>query len=226
MTPTKGEFTLGRTAARMTRMTYDTDHLYASYELTESPETGQDIPVVISWWHHPDPAVPQAMATADSYRRLIRATRMNEHMRHFLTNAAGKRTYLGVVGRTGRMCNHPLEDALQEGLELPAPDPVPYDFGHALVHADIGMYVLLATPQPEPPSFAQLNALVDEEPDAVGMARFELRADDDARHTYGPYTDGRPSDALVSRVQSEEDRALRRGLMLTLGIPHPSDRAL
>ncbi|MGW0537950.1 hypothetical protein [Streptomyces sp. NPDC003032] len=56
--------------------------------------------------------------------------------------------------------------------------------GHALVHSDMGMYVLVAAPQPGPPGWDRLTALVDEDPEGVGMPRFELCADDAARHHY------------------------------------------
>ncbi|MGW3389531.1 hypothetical protein [Streptomyces cinereoruber] len=204
---------------------YEPDHLYTSYELTESPETGKNVPVVISWWHHPDPAAAEAVAGAAEYRQFIRATRMHEHMAHFLTERpGGDRTYLSLVGTRGRMRRHPLELALMDGAELPVPDPFPYDLGHALVHADIGVYVLVAEPQPRPPGWNTLNALVGADPAGVGMARFELRADDAARHHYDSPPPGSGTEELVDRVLSEEDPALREGLRFLLGIPRPGER--
>lgn len=205
---------------------YEPGHLYASWEITESPETGENVPVVISWWHHPDPAAPEALAGAAEYREFIRATRMHEHMAHYLTERlGGERTYLSLTGTRGRMRHHPLELALLEGAELPVPDPFPYDLGHVLVHADIGVYVLVADPQPGPPDWDTLNALVDAEPGGVGMARFELRADDAARHHYdSPPPLSGPSEELVNRVHGEEDASLRAGLRLVLGIPRPGER--
>ncbi|MGW9436778.1 hypothetical protein [Streptomyces sp. NPDC055607] len=204
---------------------YEPNRLYTSYELTESPETGKDVPVVISWWHHTDPTAVEAVAGAAEYREFIRATRMHEHMAHFLTERpGGGRTYLSLVGTRGRMRRHPLELALMDGAELPVPDPFPHDLGHALVHADIGMYVLVADPQPGPPGWSTLDALVDADPVGVGMARFELRADDDARHRYNSPPPGSGTEELVNRVLSEEDDALREGLRFVLGIPRPGER--
>lgn len=205
---------------------YEPDHLYTSYEITESPESGEDVPVVISWWHHPDPASGEARAGAAEYRQFIRATRMHEHMAHYLTErSGGERTYLSLVGTRGRMRHHPLELALAGGAELPVPDPFPRGLGHVLVHAEIGVYVLVADPLPCPPGWDMLNALVDADPGGVGMARFELRADDQARHYYGsPPPHWGPSEDLVSRVLAEEDASLREGLRLVLGIPRPGER--
>ncbi|KOU51855.1 hypothetical protein [Streptomyces sp. WM6378] len=205
---------------------YEPDHLYTVYELTESPETGENVPVVISWWHNPDPAAAQATAGAAEYREFIRLTRMHEHMAHYLTERlGGERTYLSLVGTRGRMRHHPLDLVLMEGAELPVPDPLPYSLGHALVHADTGVYVLVADPQPGPPDWNTLNTLVDADPAGVGMARFELRADDAARHHYnGPPPGSGPTEELVNRVLSEEDPSLREGLRLILGIPRPGER--
>lgn len=203
---------------------YEPDHLYTSYEITESPETGADIPVVISWWHHPDPTAPEARAGAAEYRDFIRLTRMHEHMAHHLTDRpGGERTYLALDGTRGRMRHHPLELALTEGAEVPVPDPFPHDLGHALVHADIGMYVLVADPLPGPPDWDTLSRLVDADPAAVGMARFELRPDQAARDHYNAPRFG-PSQELVDRVLGEEDAALRAGLRLVFGIPRPGER--
>jgi hypothetical protein len=208
---------------------YNPDRLYTSYEITESPESGENVPVVISWWHHPDPTAPEARAGAAEYRDFIRATRMHEHMVHYLTErAGGERTCLSLVGTRGQLRRHPLELALTEGAEVPVPDPFPYGLGHVLVHADIGVYVLVADPLSGPPDWDTLTALVDADPGGVGMARFELRADDAARDHY----DSPPpllgpsglSEELVNRVMSEEDASLREGLRFVLGIPRPGER--
>ncbi|MFI1203547.1 hypothetical protein ACH4VR_29645 [Streptomyces sp. NPDC020883] len=207
---------------------YEPDHLYTSYEITESPENGEDVPVVISWWYHPDPATPEAQAGAAEYRDFIRATRMHEHMAHYLTERpGGERTRLSLVGTRGRMRHHPLELVLQDGVELPVPDPFPQGLGHVLVHSDFGVYVLVAAPLPGPPGWDTLNAMVEADPRGVGMARLELRADDAARHHYdSPPLPLGPSQELVDRVLGEEDRALREGLRLVLGIPRPGERHL
>jgi hypothetical protein len=85
--------------------------------------------------------------------------------------------------------------------------------------------VLVADPQPGPPGWDTLNALVDAHPASVGMARFEVRADDAARSHYASLPPGwGPSHELVDRVLSEEDRSLRAGLRLVLGIPRPGER--
>jgi len=198
----------------MSRSGYEANRLYTSYEITESPETGENVPVVISWWHHPDPADPVARTGAAEYRDFIRATRMHEHMAHdLIERRGGERTYLSLAGTRGRMRHHPLELALSDGAELPVPDPFPYDLGHALVHADIGVYVLVANPLPGPPNWDTLNALVEDDPGGVGMARVELRADNAARHHYdNPPPSSGPSEELVNRVLGEEDPALREGL--------------
>ncbi len=145
-------------------------------------------------------------------------------MAHYLAGPGGEATYLSVTGTRGRMRHHPLDAALQEQHEMPVPDPIPYDFGHALVHADMGMYVLVADPQPRQPTFELLTDLVAADPGSVGMARFELRADDQARQHYldVPASHRGLSEELMNGLMSEPDGALRRGLMLVLGVPHPN----
>ncbi|MDX3068265.1 hypothetical protein PV518_39940, partial [Streptomyces sp. ND04-05B] len=146
-------------------------------------------------------------------------------MAHYLTERpGGERTYLSLVGTRGRMRHHPLELALAEGAELPVPDPFPHGLGHVLVHADIGVYVFVADPLSGPPGWDTLNALVDADPGGVGMARFELRADDQARQHYGsPPPQWGPSEDLVNRVLGEEDPSLREALRFVLGIPRPGE---
>ncbi|MFD7835525.1 hypothetical protein [Streptomyces sp. NPDC059761] len=190
--------------------------LYVSYEITESPETGRNIPVVISWWHHPDPTDADAQAGTRNYKGFIRQTRMHEQMAHHLS-LNGERTCLSLQGRSGRILNHPLSAALQEAEEMPLPDPVPADFGHAVVSSDMGMYVLLAAPQLRVPTFADLTRLAYKDLGAVGMARLALEADDEARRHYAVD----PEQAAINRVLAEPDEALRSALTFTLGIRHP-----
>lgn len=204
-------------------MPYEPNRLYTLYEITESPETGEDVPVVVSWWYHPDPDSPEAQAGAAGYRRFIRHTRMHEHMAHWLENTDGKETYLSLTGQRGRMRNHPLDEALDEPVEMPVPDPVPASLGHAIVHADMGVYALLADPQQHKPTLQTALHQVSNDPGSVGMARFAIRANDQARKRYAssPLEKYQVSEELRKRVMSEPDPSLRSGLMFLWGIPRP-----
>lgn len=109
---------------------------------------------------------------------------MHKHMAHHLIERPGGRTHAPIPRTRGRMRHHPLELILMDGAELPVPDPLPYSLGHALVHADISVYVLVADPLPRPPNWDLPTALVEADSVDVGMARFEPQADAAARHHY------------------------------------------
>ncbi|MFI9005493.1 hypothetical protein [Streptomyces sp. NPDC053541] len=205
---------------------YVPDRLYTAFEVTESPESGDNIPVVISWWYHPDPADPSAQAGAVPFRNFIRAMRLHEHMAHHLVErSSGQRAYLSLTGTRAQMHHHPLTEALAEADEFPFPDPFPADLGHALVRADVGMYVLIAHPLAAPPTFATLSGLVNADPSGVGMGRFELRADEAARLHYADAPWG-PSEELLDRLEREPDASLREGLRFAFGLPRPGERHL
>jgi hypothetical protein len=201
---------------------FEPDDLVTIYTVTKSPESGENIPVVITWWYHPDPEDPDAQAGAADYRDLIRLTRMNEHLAHFLTEfPGGERTYLGLVGTRAQVHHHPLTLVLESRDEFPAQDPFPPLLGHALVHADYGMYVLVADPLPAPPTWDDLNAMISADPGGIGVARIGLRADDAARHHYGTLPPRQLPEELVERVLNEEDRGLSSALRFFFGIKRP-----
>ncbi|MET8696843.1 hypothetical protein ABZV65_30385 [Streptomyces bauhiniae] len=203
---------------------FENDRIYTTFETTESPETGECVPVVISWWYHDDPDSPTARRGAAQYRGFIRHTRMHEHMRHYLSEG-GERTRLELRGRRFEILRHPLTAALADSTGFPSPDPVPDEFGQAVVGGDVGMYVLVADPLTRPPTLPFLMGRVSEDGGGVGMARFELHADDEARAYYGSLPQPGLPETFINRVAAEPDAGLRSALQFVFGIPGPgSDR--
>ncbi|MDH6711200.1 hypothetical protein P3T27_007953 [Kitasatospora sp. MAA19] len=148
-------------------------------------------------------------------------------MQHSLADSNGPMV-LELTSTSGRMLHHPLDAALASGAPMPAPTPFPQGPGHALAHADMGMYVLVATPLVGEPTMDDLGYLVDQDPGAVGMARIQVRADEAAREAYAEpaplqkhaHSDlsGGP-DELDRMLAAEKDDALRHGLQFMLGRP-------
>lgn len=158
---------------------------YTTLALTTSPETGTAVPVVISWWSHPEPEHPRVRADADMIRDMVRRYRMNEHMRHYLTDRDGERTVLNLSGESAQVLHHPLS---ADFGDFPVAHPVPEAIGAAMVTADVGMYVLVAVPVFGEASMHLLSHLPVGD---FGTARIGLRSDHAARERYGVRSDGR-----------------------------------
>ncbi|MET9183254.1 hypothetical protein ABZX88_34345 [Kitasatospora aureofaciens] len=182
---------------------------YTQYHVTGSPETKLDIPLVVSWWTHPEPAHPLVRGNADAARGFLRHLRMHQQAEHYLQDRDGERTVLELVGNELRWLHHPVARELGP---FPVPSPVPDDFGNAVVAGGgMGMYVFVAPPLQGPPSLAQLAAM---EPGDVGMARFEVRSDAAAAELFGEH----PNDRVARMIAAEPDAALRSALRFLYGL--------
>jgi hypothetical protein len=197
----------------MTSLAPPTNH--TTYDLTASPETGQAVPVVMSWWSHPEPEHPQVRANADAMRGFVRHYRMHEHMRHYLQDQDGERTVLKLADDSAQILHHPLA---REFGDFPVPHPFPGDIGNAVVPAGMGMCVVVAVPLPSQPSVRDLRRLPARD---FGTARIDLRFDDAAHERYAEH----PYDRIERMTWEETDPELGSALRFLYGLP-PEGRPL
>lgn len=179
----------------------------SSYHVTESPETGLDIPVVVSWWSHPTPDHLRVLANTAAIRGFVRHHRMNEHMRHQLKDLDGERTMLELTGTRARVLHHPLAGPFGE---FPVADPFPDDLEHAAVTGGLGMYVPVAVPLAGQPSLQDISLLPTSD---FGTARIGFVPT--PRACYAQH----PADRVEQMIEGTDDAALRSALCMLYGLP-------